>query len=141
MEIKINIQKNDYVQPTEVREEIVQKICDFFLPNSYGCSPVFHPSNDGAYRDATLWISREISKSSGKEVLCGPMSYSRAERYDKNPTKIHGVEVSAAFEALRRAGYYMFRIYEYNSWMGYMCSKKPFVKGGVQVTEFTDFID
>lgn len=31
MEITVNIPKNDYVQPTEVRQEVVQYICDAFL--------------------------------------------------------------------------------------------------------------
>ena len=31
MEIKINIPTNDYVQPTEVREDVVQMICDSIL--------------------------------------------------------------------------------------------------------------
>lgn len=31
MEIKVNIPQNDYVQPTEVREEVVQAICNAFL--------------------------------------------------------------------------------------------------------------
>lgn len=34
MEIKVNIPQNDYVQPTEVREEVVQAICNAFLSNS-----------------------------------------------------------------------------------------------------------
>lgn len=33
MEIKVNIPQNDYVQPTEVREEVVQAICNAFLSN------------------------------------------------------------------------------------------------------------
>ena len=143
MEITINIPQNDYVQPTEVRHEIVQRICDFMLPNSNGIAPVFHPFHDGYGRNPTLWCSKEISRVSGKEILCGPKSHSEAEKYDKdrNPIRIHGVEVNAAFKALRDAGYHIFRVYEYRTWMGYECSKKPFMERGTEVTEFTDFID
>ena len=49
--------------------------------------------------------------------------------------------MKAAFKALQEAGYYMFRIYEYGSWMGYECSKKTFMKNGERVTEFDDVID
>lgn len=31
MEITVNIPKNDYIQPTEVRQEVVQAICEAFL--------------------------------------------------------------------------------------------------------------
>ena len=50
-------------------------------------------------------------------------------------------QMKAAFEALQNAGYYMFRVYEYGSWLGYKCSKKPFMNDGERVTEFNDFID
>lgn len=49
--------------------------------------------------------------------------------------------MKAAFKALRNAGYHMFRIYEYGSWKGYICDKKPFYDGGTEVTTFNDFID
>ena len=32
-------------------------------------------------------------------------------------------------------------IYEYGSWKGYICDKKPFYDGGTEVTTFNDFID
>lgn len=39
MEIKVNIPQNDYVQPTEVRENVVQAICNAFLSKS--CWDIF----------------------------------------------------------------------------------------------------
>ena len=31
MEFKINIPANDYVQPTEVRQDLVQSICEYLI--------------------------------------------------------------------------------------------------------------
>ena len=49
-----------------------------------------------------------------------------------------------AFRIIQEAGYYIFKVYEYGSWMGYKVSDKPCVadyKGATRVTEFNDFID
>lgn len=35
----------------------------------------------------------------------------------------------------------MYRVYEYGSWMGYACDKKPHYEGNTEVFEFNDFID
>lgn len=38
-------------------------------------------------------------------------------------------------------GYHMYKVYEYGSWMGYACDKKPFREGASEVLTFNDFID
>lgn len=116
MEIKVNIPKNDYVQPTEVRQEVVQALCEAFLTTT--CWKVFHPfcgSNNG----------------------CRPSN----RHNTKGCVRIRGCEVNAAFKALRKAGYHMYQVYEYGSWMGYICDEKPFHNGGREVVAFYDFID
>lgn len=35
----------------------------------------------------------------------------------------------------------MYQVYEYGSWMGYICDEKPFHNGGREVVAFYDFID
>ena len=62
MEITVNIPKNDYVQPTEVRQEVVQYICDAFLSTCVW--RIFHPERQSAYRGKTLYVM--VSKRSGK---------------------------------------------------------------------------
>jgi len=138
MEITINIPKNDYVQPTEVRQEVVQVICDYMLDND-GCGRVFHPKPDGCYRSPNIWLRRK----EGTKRWNGLCRYDSAHEEGYENTRIHGSEMQAAFKALQDAGYYMFRIYEYRTWLGYRCSKKPFLDldSGTRVTEFTDFID
>lgn len=128
MEIKVNIPKNDYVQPTEVRQEVVQALCKAFLTTS--CWKVFHPfsgSNNGC-RPANMYISLQSPSFSNR-------------RYNNGCLKIRGCEVDAAFKALRKAGYHMYQVYEYGSWMGYVCDKKPLLRGGREVVAFNDFID
>lgn len=132
MEIKINIPKNDYVQPTRVREDVVQAICDAFLTQCVWST--FHPFSQGCYRRA----SKYILKHKRSKTFYG----FNDEPFDgEDGITFNGAEMRAAFEALQNAGYYMFRVYEYGSWLGYKCSKKPFMNGGERVTEFNDFID
>ena len=33
------------------------------------------------------------------------------------------------------------KIYEYGSWMGYVCKRKPYYTNGKEVFQFNDFID
>jgi len=133
MEIKINIPKNDYVQPKQVREDVVQAICDAFLESH--CNSIFHPYGDGRGRSKTHFVHPRTANK-----YASFKGYDWAESHD-GYIKLNGEEMKAAFKALQEAGYYMFRIYEYGSWMGYECSKKPLIEKGERVTEFNDFID
>lgn len=132
MEIKVNIPQNDYVQPTQVRPEIVQGICDAFLAQN--CWNIFHPKNDSCYRRATLQILRYKGKKFSS-------FHDKPFHDDEEAFRFYGAEMSAAFSALRKAGYHMFRVYQYGSWMGYVCRKKPYYDGGTEVFSFDDFID
>lgn len=128
MNIEINIPANDYVQPTEVRQEVVQAICNTFLETH--CWTIFHPVRDG-HRSPTLFVSTD--KRGG--------FYSEGWFEEGNAIRFNGAEMKAAFSALRKAGYHIFRVYEYGSWLGYVCDKKPFHDGGMEVEEFNHFID
>lgn len=135
MEIRVNIPQNDYIQPTEVREDVVQKICDVFLNRRGGyCHDVFHPYSENGYRVRTLGVV--ISKNGHANAF----GY-KADLEGETIIKFHGTEMEAAFQALIKAGYHMYRVYEYGSWMGYVCDKKPHYEGNTEVFEFNDFID
>lgn len=132
MEITINIPKNNYVQPTEVRQEVVQGICEAFLANNAWST--YHPFHNGRCRNAHHYIIRHK----------GYQSYYgfRDRLFDSDEgTRFNGEEMKAAFKALIDAGYHMFKYYEFGEWMGYVCSRKPFFQGGERVTQFNDFID
>lgn len=127
----IEIPQNDYVKPTEIRQQAVQAICNAFLQRSQ-VEP-YHPYSDGCYRPSNNYAS-----------LCNHGSF--ADRNDikgkeHKYIRFNGAEMKAAFAALIKAGYHIFQIYQYGSWMGYMLSKKPFMQQGKEVFEFNDFID
>lgn len=114
MEIKINIPQNDYVQPTEVREDVVQAICTTFLETHI--NSIFHPFCD-RHRCKTIYVATKCPRG-------GFANSSWAETNKKEGyVRFNGEEMKAAFKALQNAGYYMFRTYEYGTWMGYECSK------------------
>lgn len=127
----INIPRNTYVQPTSVREEVVQGICEAFLRSEYSS---FHPFSDGVYRQKTIYIARHKGRKTYRRF--------RSEFFnDEEGVRFTGAEMKRAFEELIKAGYYMYRIYEFGTWEGYVCDKKPFREGGTRVTSFDDFID
>lgn len=128
----INIPKNDYIQPTEVREWVVQGICEAFLSDN-GWS-TFYPYNDGAGRYKRKYIARHTNNSRFYGFV--------SERFTgEECVEFHGEEMKRAFEELHKAGYFIFRIYTYGTWMGYVCKKKPFLEGCARVKWFEDFID
>lgn len=130
MIIELNISQNDYVQPTQVRQEVVQGICDAFLSNCMWS--IFHPISDGRYRSKTLYIIKH-----GNSTKYHGFGTTR----DEHRIRFNGREMQVAFQALIKSGYHMFKVYEYGTWMGYVCSKKPYHENGVEVYSFNDFID
>lgn len=127
---------NDYRTPTEVREEVVQGICEAFLaPN---CWSVFHPFTTSSARAATLYIT----KSKRAETYSG----FRAKIGDQEDgIRIRGVEMERAFAELRKRGYHIWLFYEFGSWLSYKCTKTPYYNGGdyrnKEVGYFVDRID
>lgn len=137
----IEIPKNEYVQPSEVREEVVQAICEAFI---FGIADgTYHPfsgSNNGS-RPATQFVYKPTRK--GLQPKWG----FKSSRY-LDPTdisyKIRGVEMKQAFQELIKAGYYMFKIWRYGSWLGYVCHRNPFYFNDVRserVESFNERID
>lgn len=138
MELTLNIPRNDYKQPTEVRQNVVQAICDTFLCGN--CYSVFHPATISAGKKRTIYVEvNKYGKGCGFFGRLDDLEYSRMCGHECY--RINGVEMQAAFAALRECGYHIFRIYKYRSWMGYICDKKPYRNDGEEVTDFTDFID
>ena len=135
MEIKINIPQNTYSVPTEIRQEVVQAICETFLAGN--CWTTFHPFHSGR-RNATkcVWLRN------GKGVAFGDKS---STFHGDTFYEIRGCEMQSAFKVLIEAGYHIFRIYEYGDWFGYKVDKKPYFRYWdrecSQAYEFTDFID
>ena len=135
MEIKVSIPQNNYVQPTEVRQEIVQGICEAFLRN---CAwSVYHPFTGGAYRNPTPYIIRHKGEKTFYGFGDDPSTFR-----DSEYVKFNGAEMKAAFKALRNAGYFMFRGLNYGTWIGYECKKSPIHQyGWKEVCSFDERID
>lgn len=131
MKITVDIPKNDYVQPTEVRQEVVQYICEAFLSNwTFG---IFHQN---ANIVKTQYV--RVSKNGKVQGFVSNINVSDNDYY----FLFNGDEMKAAFKVLREAGYHMFRVCACGgAWMGYICKKKPFSPNGEEVTTFNDFID
>ena len=140
MEFKINIEPNDYKQPLEVRPEVVQGICDAFL--THCCDSTFHPHNDGGcYRQASLYITKYKTQDKYTGFECEREVNDSYSRKRQDAIRIHGSEMKAAFEVLMNAGYHIYRVYDYGTWLGYEVHKKPYYQNGTEVFSFDDFID
>lgn len=131
----IQIKKNEYQQPTEVREFMVQGIIDAFLYASAHFK-IFRPYkyNDA---DATLWLRNDSDTYK-------PYFFGYTSQEPKNCLgKIRGCEMKEAFRIIQEAGYYIFKI-SIRGQLGYIVSEKPFEQEygfATRVTEFNDFID
>ena len=138
--VMITIKPNTYQQPIEVREFVVQGIIDAFL--AHVGDSTFHPYNGSNYcRSATHYLRKH--KNADKYYGFSSTPTTSMKQFD-DFVQIHGCEMKEAFRILIENGYYIFKIYEYNSWMGYIVNEKPyetFYKGACKVTEFNDFID
>lgn len=122
MEIKVNIPQNDYKEVTEIREWVVQEICNILLRGD-----VFHPTSGGRCRNADRVIHlAQRGLMSGFGTLPGN---------DNTYVRIHSCEVKAAVTAFKNAGYYLFECYEYGSWIGYKIDKYPSIERGRRVEE------
>lgn len=127
MEIKIIA--NDYVQPTEVRENIVQSICDVLLTMlDTNLSLTIY------VKHAELYVGKK-----GHELVITRSTMNTSYRY----TRIHSTEMSAAFTSFQDAGYHIYMNRDKKTKdTTYRFSKKP-VLDGIQskCLEFDMFID
>lgn len=128
----INIPKNDYVTPTECRQEVVQAICDAFLSDAAAWS-TFYPYSASRYRLSTLLVVSKDGKFYGF----------RSETTDDVFYRIRGCEMKAAFECLGQAGYHIFRYYPLrdSQYPAYCVRKEPFMRNAQEVFSFEDRID
>jgi hypothetical protein len=123
MEIKVNIPTNDYVQPTEIRQDVVQRICNVILKY---------------YLDTSSEVRFTDEKSA---LFIGERTITNREF--EGFTRIRGCEMNAAFQALKQAGYYIYGFYN-STWQEhtYNFSKKPVYRGSNHhVQYFAPFID
>lgn len=144
MEIKVNIPKNDYVQPKEVRAKVVQDICDhiiYWMNN--GCDKGFYSLRIKDYHEksATLYLVYKDSEHNTTSGFCGTSSPDNdsPEKY----VKVRTCEMKAVFEVMQKAGYHIFASHNITDNVHtYVFTTKPVLDGReAKEIDFRLFID
>ncbi len=131
----IKIQKNNYVQPAEVRQDILQDICDIIM-NRYV------NNNNGMSFDISRVRTPELYIFAPKNS--GDIYFTRFEQND-NDWRIIGrvrtCEMEEAFQILQDNGYFIFEEIRTDE-IVYFFSKKPYFKNQYAKRQhFKVFID
>lgn len=119
MTLNIKIERNDFVKPTEVRESIVQSIVDYFMRYKIN-------EKDPFYK--TFYIfDRDVVYIDGSYIDCPRLrAVSRTTKAGINGTRVHSVEMEAAFDVMKKAGYLFYAWYCITDKKhGFMFSKYP----------------
>ena len=144
MRISVNIPKNDYVQPTEVREKVVQDICNHIIHwMKHSCEEGFYQLRikDFYYKNAMLYL---IYSSSEKTETSGFQDNGKIDeaRYPFH-VKVRTCEMKAVFNVMQKAGYHIFGSHNITDNVHtYVFTKKPFLNGRkAEKIDFSMFID
>lgn len=144
MKISVNIPTNNYVQPTEVRQHIVQDICDhiiFWMNNSIDKRFYTLRIHDFITRAAELYI---IYDCQAMEKATGFHAEGKIDdrRYPFNE-KIRTCEMKAVFKVMQKAGYHIFASHNITDNVHtYVFTKVPVLNGyKAKKIDFTMFID
>ena len=144
MNITVNIPKNNYVQPTEVRQDIVQTICNhIFYMMDFNYDKGFYTLRIRDFYDksAELYViydSESVTKISGFHGN-GKIN----ERVYHSFDKVRTCEMKAVFKAMQKAGYHIFASHNITDNVHtYVFSKVPVLNGyKAKKIDFTMFID
>lgn len=143
MEIKVNIPKNDYVQPTEVRAKVVQDVCNHIIYCMNNCSPKVYNLRikDYSWRNATLYIFYRGTIHPEVRGLTGTSDHDNdsPEKY----VKVRTCEMKAVFKVMQKAGYHIFASHNItNNVHTYVFTTKPVLDGReAKEIDFRLFID
>jgi hypothetical protein len=135
--MNIKIIANDYVQPTEVRENVVQTLCNVILEDylDKNTSIAIYPKN------AELYIG---TFKGNRCDTTTPFLITRStlnKNYDY--TRIHSCEMEEVFKVIQDAGYHIYLERDKKARDShYRFSKKPVFEGiKSKILEFDVFID
>lgn len=138
MEIKVNIPANDYVQPSEVRESVVQMICTYIV-EKMNDKQLYSEDTFNLYIEHYNWSYRlYASIYKGKMWLFRSTQSSTFE-----DIRIRGCEMNTVFDALLNAGYFIFETRKSDGKVVYTFSKKSEYgdRNAARATVFGLFID
>ena len=128
------IPSNTYKKREVPNPLAVKGICEAFLSK---CAwSIFHPVTDGRFRYKHCYI-RKHKRDDKYFGFCD----NDEDRTSHDYIRIYDCDVKEAFKVLIDKGYYIFRVYEYGSWLGYRVSEKPYMQNGVSVSSFEGSID
>jgi hypothetical protein len=135
--MNIKITANDYVQPTEVRENVVQTLCNIILEDylDKNASIAIYPKNAELY--IGVFKGNSCDTTAPFLITCSTLN----KNYDY--TRIHSCEREEVFKVIQDAGYHIYleRDKEIKS-SHYRFSKKPVLDGiKSKILEFDVFID
>lgn len=135
--MEYSIKKNEYVKPTEVRKEVVQRLIDIYTANIHTCWSFFCP-NQCWRRTYAIGKSRE-----GKWEIIREGTQCKDKYTDI--TNIRTCEMKEFFKVWLSAGYYISKGYDSirnQTAILYEFTEKPYTDYGFKlVTEFTEDID
>lgn len=138
MELPISIPANDYVQPTEVRLDLVQSICKYLIKLMQD-GPWVEKSYDLRLKPQFGFYQLYLNRYTSGEIA----GFSTKADKDKNQIRITTFEMQAVFRYLQAAKYYIYGSKNVTTnEVIYLFSKKP--KRGstpAEKIDFTEFID
>ena len=134
--MKIKIKENDYVQPTEVRENVVQTMCNIILSDYLDK----YRSIEIHVKHAELYIG---TYTGGRETSCPFMITRSTLNQSYSYIRVHSSEMEEVFKTLQDAGYYIYLERDKKTKdSSYKFSKKPVLDGvTAKNLEFDVFID
>jgi len=143
MEIKVNIPKNDYVQPKEVRAKVVQDMCNHIIYRmNNSLEKGFYTLRIRDYSDSSAEVhifydSSAMTKTSG--IVTSKID---KEQYPFC-VKVRTCEMKAVFKAIQKAGYHIFGSHCITDNVHtYVFTTKPVLDGRVaKKIDFSLFID
>ena len=143
MEIKVNIPKNDYVQPKEVRAKVVQDMCNhiiYWMNNSL--EKGFYVLRIRDYSDSSAEVHIFYDSSAMTETSGIVTSKIDKSRYPFC-MKVRTCEMKAVFRAIQKAGYHIFGSHCITDNVHtYVFTTKPVLDGRVaKKIDFSMFID
>lgn len=134
--MKYTIKRNDYVAPTEIREEVVQRLIDYYIGNLNTAWHEFCPNR--------CWRSHHsIGLRNGSPALVGSNPVGREEITDI--LRIRTCEMKEFFKVWLSNGYYIskgcYRV-NGNTAILYRFRNTPYTDEGYRlVTEFDEDLD
>lgn len=127
----IIIPENEWKPTEEIRENIVQDICNAFLNGTSGA--IFRPYNTSIYRRRTNGL---VYYKDGK-----PQGFGCKPLFDGDTiVKFTSKELNAAIKCLVKAGWHLF-FADNCGWPCIKCSKYNYMDGGREIYEWEEFFD